>query len=138
MPLRQSDSVRTAKADAAVDLLDVGSGTAAGYAEIRTGSQPATPATAATGTVLATVALQNPAFGAAAAGVATLNDPASVNASATGTAGWVRFYNRSGAVVFDGDVTATGGGGVMTLSSTSLTSGAPVDITGGTWTEPMA
>lgn len=138
MPLRQSDSVRTAKADAAVDKLDVGTGTAGGTIKIYTGAQPATPATAASGTLLATVVCANPAFGAASAGVATLNDPASVNAVATGTAGWARFADRDGAVCFDGDVTATGGGGVVTLSTTSLVSGSPVDITGGTWTEPMA
>ena len=137
MPLRLSDSVRNAKVDAAVDKLDVGTGTAGGTIKIYTGSQPATPATAASGTLLATVVLPNPAFGSASGGSATLNDPASVNAVATGTAGWARFADRDGAVVFDGDVTATGGGGVVTLSSTSLTSGGPVDITGGTYSQPM-
>lgn len=138
MPLRLADATRTAKANAAVDLLDVGTGTAGGTIKIYTGSQPATPATAPSGTLLATVVLANPAFGAASAGVATLTDPASVNAVATGTAGWARFADRDGAAVMDGDVTATGGGGVVTLSSTSLTSGSPVDITGGTYTQPMA
>jgi hypothetical protein len=137
MPLRLSDSARNAKVDAAVDKLDVGTGTAGGTIKIYTGSQPATPATAASGTLLATVVLANPAFGSASGGSATLTDPASVNAVATGTAGWARFADRDGAVVFDGDVTATGGGGVVTLSSTSLTSGAAVDITGGTYTQPM-
>lgn len=138
MPLRLSDSVRNAKVDAAVDKLDGGTGASAGYIEIRSGSQPATPATAASGTVLATVALANPAFGSASGGSATLNDPASVNAAASGTAGWARFYDRAGSVCWDGDVTATGGGGVVTLSSLSLTSGAPVDITGGTYTQPAS
>ena len=137
MALRLSDSVRNAKADAAVDKLDVGTTAAGGSIKIYTGSQPATPATSATGTLLATVVLVNPAFGSASAGVATMADPASVNAVATGTAGWARFADRDGAVCFDGDVTATGGGGVVTLSSTSLTSGGPVDITGGTYTQPM-
>ena len=137
MPLRLSDSVRNAKVAAATGKLDAGTGVAAGYFEIRTGSQPATPATPASGTVLATVALQNPAFGAASNGSASLNDPASVNATATGTAGWARFYDRAGNVCWDGDVTATGSGGVVTLSSTSLTSGSPVDITGGTYAQPM-
>lgn len=138
MPIRLSDSVRSAKADAAVDKLDVGTGTTGGTIKFYTGSQPATPATAASGTLLATVILPNPAFGSASAGVATMGDPASVNAAATGTAGWARFADRDGAVCFDGDVTVTGGGGVVTLSSTSLTSGAPVDVTGGTYTQPMA
>lgn len=137
MPLRLSDSVRNAKVDAAVDKLDVGTGTAGGTIKIYSGSQPATPATSASGTLLATVVLANPAFGSASSGSASLTDPASVNAVATGTAGWARFADRDGAVCFDGDVTATGGGGVVTLSSTSLVSGSPVDITGGTYSQPM-
>ena len=137
MPLRLSDSVRNAKVDAAVDKLDVGTGTAGGTLKIYTGTQPATPATAASGTLLVTVVLPNPAFGSASGGSATLNDPASVNAVASGTAGWARVADRDGNVVFDGDVTATGSGGVVTLSSTALTSGAPVDITGGTYSQPM-
>ena|SRR5690349_6129456 len=134
MPLRLSDSVRNAKVDAAVDTLDVGG---AGTIKIYTGAQPATPATAASGTLLATVVLPSPAFGSASGGSATLNDPASVNAVASGTAGWARFSDGAGTARWDGDVTATGGGGVVTLSSTSLTSGAPVDITGGTYSQPM-
>lgn len=137
MPLRLADATRNAKVNAAVDLLDVGTTTAGGTIKIYSGAQPATPATAASGTLLATVILANPAFGASASGVATLSDPASVNAVATDTAGWARFADRDGAVVFDGHVTATGGGGVVELSSTSLVSGSPVDITGGTYTQPM-
>lgn len=136
MPLRLATGTRNAKADAAVDRLDAGA--AAGTIKIYSGSQPATPETAASGTLLATVTLADPAFGAASTGVASLTDPASVNAAATGTAGWARFADSDGNVVFDGDVTATGGGGVVTLSSTSLTSGSPVDITGGTYTQPAS
>ena len=137
MPLRLSDSVRNAKVSAAVGKLDVGTGTTGGTIKIYSGAQPATPATAASGTLLATVLLANPAFGAASGGSASLTDPASVNAAASGTAGWARFCDRDGNAVFDGDVTATGGGGVVTLSSTALTSGSPVDITGGTYSQPM-
>lgn len=135
MPLRLADATRNAKVNAAVDLLDAGAG--AGTLKIYSGAQPATPATAASGTLLATVTLADPAFGNAASGAASGTDPASVNAVATGTAGWFRAADSTGAVVFDGDVTATGGGGVMTLSSTSLTSGSPVDITSLTYTQPM-
>lgn len=135
MPLRKSIALRNAQANQVTALLDAGAG--AGYVEIRTGSQPATPATAVSGTLLATVTLADPAFGAAASGVATLADPASVNGVADGTAGWARFFDSTGAVVFDGDVTVTGGSGVLRLSSLSITTGGAVDITGGTWTVPM-
>jgi hypothetical protein len=117
-----------------VDLLDVGG---SGTIKIYTGAQPATPATAASGTLLVTITLSATAFGAASGGSASLADPASVNAVATGTAGWARFADGAGSVVFDGDVTATAGGGVVELSSTALTSGNPVDITGGTYSQPM-
>jgi hypothetical protein len=135
MPLRKSDNLRNAQAAQVTALVDAGSG--AGTAEIRTGSQPATPATTATGTLLATVTLQDPAFGSPSAGVATLADPASVNGVADGTAGWVRFKDSTGAAVFDGEVTLTAGSGVLRLSSLNITNGGAVDITGGTWTVPM-
>lgn len=134
--LRINTSARNAACDGVVDLLDAGA--AAGTLKIYTGSQPATPATAPSGTLLATVTLADPAFGASATGVATGTDPASVTAVATGTAGWFRLEDSTGANVFDGDVTATGGGGVMTLSSTALVSGSPVDITSFTVTMPAS
>ena len=135
MPLRLDDTVRNAKVDAAVDLLDAGAGP--GTIKIYTGAQPATPATAASGTLLATVTLADPAFGAASAGSASLTDPASVNAVATGTAGWARFADSNGVTRFDGHVTATGGGGVVEVSNTAITSGYAVDVTGGTYSQPM-
>ena len=49
MATRLATSARNASADGVVDLIDAGP--AAGYLEIRTGSQPATANTAATGTL---------------------------------------------------------------------------------------
>ena len=46
--------------------------------------------------------------------------------------------DSTGANIMDGDVTVTGGGGTMTLSSTSLVSGSPVDITSLTVTMPAS
>jgi hypothetical protein len=122
--------------DALVDLLDAGAG--AGTIQIRSGTRPATANDAATGTLLATVTLADPAFGAAANGVATLTDPAPVTAAAAGTATWFRALDSTGATVMDGSVTATGGGGDLTLATTALTVGLSVDITGGTVTMPGA
>lgn len=136
MALSLATSARTAMCDALVDLVDAGSG--AGTIEIRTGSKPATPNTAATGTLLATVTLADPAFGAAASGVATLTDPAAVDAVADGTAGWFRALDSTGAAVFDGTVTATGGGGDLTLATTTVTTGLSIDVTGGTVTMPAS
>jgi len=131
MPLRISSGAQNAAADAITGL--VGS---TGTLKIYSGAQPATPGTAASGTLLATVTLG--AWSAASAGTASGADPASVTAAATGTAGWFRAASSGGTAVFDGDVTATGGGGVMQLSSTSLVSGGAVDITSVSVTMPAA
>ena len=113
----------------------IDAGTGAGTIQIRTGTSPG-PNTAATGTLLATVTLGDPAFGSVASQSATLNDPAAVTAVASGTAGYCRVLDSDATVVMDGTVTATGGGGDLTLASTSISSGQSVDITGGTLTQP--
>ena len=136
MTLSLANTARTAMCDALVDLLDAGAGAAT--LKIYSGTRPANPDTAITGTLLATVTLIDPAFGNAATGVATLADPASVTAAATGTATHFRAADSTGAAVMDGDVTATGGGGDLELATTSITSGLSVDITGGTVTVPAA
>jgi hypothetical protein len=130
--IRLSTTARSAAADAVVDLIDAGA--AAGTLKIYSGSVGTTANDTPAGTLLATVAWADPAFGAASSGVATATDPASVNASATGTAGCFLVEDSNGNNVFDGTVTATGGGGDLTLSSTSLVSGSPVDITSFTYT----
>ena len=136
MTLSIATAYRTAMCDALVDGLDAGAG--AGTIKIYSGTRPATPNDAITGTLLATVTCADPAFGAAASGVATLTDPASVTASATGIATHFRAADSTGAAVFDGSVTATGGGGDLTLATTSITSGLAVDVTGGTVTVPAS
>ena len=90
MALRLAAATRSVKADAAVDRLDAGSGP--GTIKVYTGTQPATPATSPSGTLLATFTLNDPAYGAAAAGVATLDvDPAlTTTGVAAGDAGWFR------------------------------------------------
>ena len=54
----------------------------------------------------------------------------------TGTAGWFRVTDSNGAGVYDGSVSATGGGGDLQLSSTALATGISVDITSLTYTTP--
>ena len=136
MAIGLATSARNAMCDALVDLFDAGSG--AGKIEIRDGTRPATPNTAATGTLLATVTLIDPAFGSASSGAATLADPASVTGVAAGTATWFRGMDSNNAAVIDGNVTATGGGGDLTLSTTTISVGLTVDITGGTITVPVS
>ena len=132
MSIRLSTTARSAAADAVVDLIDAGA--AAGTLKIYSGSVGTTANDTPAGTLLATIAWADPAFGAASSGVATATDPAAVNASASGTAGCFLVEDSNGNNVFDGTVTATGGGGDLTLSSTALVSGSPVDITSFTYT----
>jgi hypothetical protein len=133
--VRLSTTARNAMADSLVDLLDAGTGAAT--IQIRSGSMPATPQTAATGTLLATVTLADPAAGSAATGVATISDPASVTGAADGTAGWARILDSSNNVVMDCDVTATGGGGAITLNTVTISTGVSVDLGAITVTVPQ-
>ena len=136
MSIRLSTAARNAAADAVVDLIDAGAG--AGTIKIYTGAQPATGNDEGSGTLLATVAFADPAFGAASTGVATATDPAAVTASGTGTAASFVVEDSTGANVFNGTVTATGGGGDLQLSSTALAAGITVDVTSFTYTMPAA
>jgi hypothetical protein len=137
MATRISTAAAKAACDAVVDLLDGGS---PGYIEIRTGAQPATVATAASGTLLGTLTLSNPAFGnatTASPSVATASAITSdTSADATGTAGWFRAYTSAGTAVIDGSVTATGGGGDLTLDSVSIVAGGTIAMTAWTVSHP--
>lgn len=134
MATRISTDARNAAADAVVDLLDAGSDE--GYIEIRTGTQPSNVGDSASGTVLATIPLDDPAFGNASNGVATANSIAQVQASGDGTAGWFRAYDSDDNAILDGSVSVTGGGGDMQLNTTALTTGVNVQITSWTVTMP--
>lgn len=135
MATRLPTATRNAAADAVVDLVDAD--TDPGYIEIRTGSQPASAGDAATGDLLVTFTLDDPAFGAAATGVATLaGTPLTETAVDTGTAGWFRMYDGADNVVLDGSVTPTSGGGQIEINTTSINTGVDVELTSGTVTMP--
>lgn len=92
--------------------------------QIRSGAVPASPETAATGTLLATVTISG-SF-TSSGGVLTAADPAAASVVATGTAGYFRVLTSGARAVMDGDVGTTGAS--MNLSSTSLVSGGTVDL----------
>lgn len=135
MTTRLATIARNAAANAVVDLIDAGA--AAGTLKIYSGTQPATPNDTPAGTLLATVAWADPAFGNAATGVATATDPAAVLGAAAGTAGCFLVEDSDGNNVWDGTVTATGGGGDLELSTTTISVGVTVDITAFTYTQPQ-
>lgn len=134
MTTRIANAAAAAAVNAVVDLLDGGAG--AGYIEIRTGAQPASVQTAASGTLLGTVTLSDPAFGNATSAnpsVATAGAITSdTNADASGNAGWFRAYDSAGTAIIDGSITATGGGGDMTLDNIAIVAGGTIAIT--SWT----
>lgn len=132
MGLRLSPAARNAALDAITALLNAGG---AGTLEIRSGAQPADPATAATGTLLATLTLSATAFAAASSQSAALNAVTSATAAATGTAGWFRLKTNGGTGVVDGTVGTSGA--ELNLSSTSIVSGGTVSITSGSITLPV-
>jgi hypothetical protein len=133
---RISTAARNAAANAIAALADAGAG--AGTIQVRTGAQPATPDDPATGTLLATFTLADPAFGAAVAGVATLDatPPLSATGVADGTAGWFRMLDSTGAAVLDGTVGVAGQ--QLNLNTTTISTSVAVEITSGTLTMPGA
>lgn len=133
--MRLAASSRSAACDAIVDRLDAGSGAAT--IEVRTGSAPSSADDAATGTLLLTFTLADPAFGAASSGVATLASvPRTAIGAAVGTAGWARMLDSDGTKICDLSVGTSGTD--VEISSTSITVGRTVSLTALTITVPAA
>ncbi|MEU8264474.1 hypothetical protein AB0C02_28110 [Micromonospora sp. NPDC048999] len=132
MAIRLPAASRNAAVDAITARLS------GGTIEVRTGAQPASAGDTPTGTLLATFALNAPAFSVASGGAAALAvspQPEAIG-EAAGTAGWWRAKDGSGATVMDGSCTATGGGGDLTLNTATVSVGLALRLTGGTVTMP--
>ena len=132
MAVQLSVAVRNARLDA----IETSIGTSA-VLKIRTGAAPATCATADSGTVLATLNLPTDWMAAASSGSKSKSGTwEDLTADNTGTAGHFRVYASDGTTCgIQGTVTATGGGGDMTLDNTSIASGQAVSITTFTLTD---
>jgi len=135
MALQTSDTV----ANARLDAVETAIGTSA-VLKIRTGAAPANCATADSGTVLATLTLPSDWLAAAASRAKSKSGTwQDTSADATGTAAHFRIYASDGTTChMQGTVTATGGGGDMTLDNTSIASAQQVTITSFTLNEPNA
>lgn len=130
-----STAARNAACDAIVDLIDGGVG--AGYTEIRTGTPPATPATADSGTLLGTLPFSDPAFGAAASGVATANSITSdSSADASGTAGHFRSKDSDGNVIVQGTAGEAADSTDMTFDDKTIIQEGTIAISSYTITVP--
>lgn len=132
-----SSDCRSAACDAIVDRLDLGS--AAGYIQIRTGSPPATPATANSGTLLATLTFSDPAFGSASTGVATASAITSdSSADASGDAGHFRLFDSDGNCKAQGTCGEAADSPDMVFDEKSIVAGGVVAITSMTITVPAS
>ena len=132
MALKLSATVKNARLDA----IETAIGTSA-VLKIRTGAAPAAITDADSGDVLASLTLPSDWMAAANAGAkamtGTWEDASADNA---GTAAHFRIYASDGTTQhIQGTVTATGGGGDMTINNTSIAAGQKVTITGFTLTD---
>lgn len=120
----------TTARNGALDAIETAIGTSA-VLKIRSGSVPADCGTADAGTVLATLSLPSDWLAAASGGSKSKSGTwEDASADATGTAAHFRIYANDGTTVhMQGTITATGGGGDMTLDNTSIASGQQVTIT---------
>ena len=120
----------TTARNAALDAIETAIGASA-ILKIRSGSAPADCGTANSGTVLATLNLPSDWLAAASGGSKSKSGTwEDTSADAAGTAGHFRIYASDGTTVhMQGTITATGGGGDMTLDNTSIASGQTVTIT---------
>lgn len=131
MALQYSTAIRNTRLDVVESTIG-----ASAILKIRTGSAPADCATADSGTVLATVSLPADWMAAASGGTKAMSGTwEDASADATGTAAHFRIYASDGATCgLQGTVTATGGGGDMTVSNTSFASGQAFSVTSFTLT----
>lgn len=108
--------------------------------QLRSGAAPANCAAADTGTLIAEFPLSADWASAAANGIKGLSGlPLSVNAAAAGTLGHYRFKDSAGATCHEqGTITATSGGGDMTVDNTSVNAGQQIQITAYSKTAPGA
>lgn len=138
MTIRLPVATRNSAADTVAARIDAGAG--AGLVRVYSGTQPASADLAATGTLLATFTLNDPAFSAAAGGSAILDVTPTLSATglAAADAGWFRIVDSTGVTVMDGSVTATGGGGDLTMNTITVSVGLVLQLTAGTITMPAA
>lgn len=139
MAFRLAVSTQNRACNSIVQTPDQGSTNATGSIKVYTGTQPATPATTASGTLLATVLLNNPSYGSSSSGQATLVTSPAVSGSvvATGTAGWFRVLDRDGTACWDGSCGASGSGADMIWDNTSFVNGGTATINSMTISVPM-
>jgi len=107
--------------------------------QIRSGAQPANCAAADSGTLLAELTLPSDWLTAPSNGAVALAGSWSGTGAAAGTAAHYRLKDSAGSVCHDqGSITATGGGGDMTVDNTNVAVGQAVTVTSWSLTQSGA
>jgi len=135
MAHRLSTAARNASVAGVAALFDAGAGPAT--IAIRTGGQPTNVGDADTGTLLGTLPMSDPAFGAPVTGTVTASAITSdTNADASGTAGHYRAKDSTGAVIADG--TCGLGSGDLSFNNNVIVAGGTIAISSYTMTQPIS
>ena len=126
--LQFGDAVRNARLDAFESAV-----LTAPKLRIMSGAMPANCATADSGTLLCEMALpsdyMNPASGGSKSKLGTWTGTGDAGAGAGTNAGYFRIKNTAGAITHcQGDISATGGGGAMTLDNINIATGQTVTV----------
>lgn len=120
-------AMRNSLADLVVDSLDTGAASpSVGILEFQTSGD----------VEVATCQFSMPAFGAASGGTATANAITADPSATGGTIAKARGKNSSGTEIFACSVTATGGGGDITMNSVVVSAGQQVSMTSLTYSAP--
>lgn len=126
MAITHATATRNVLADAIDAQVNAGTADLGGDLDIKASS-----------TTLVEITFQDPAFGAAAAGVITLAGvPLSNTAVAAGVADNFDVKSRDNVIIFTGTATLTSGGGDIELDNTNIAIGQTVEITSLTYTAP--
>lgn len=126
MSLQLSDTVRNAQLDAIETA--IGTGAILKIYDL-TGAAPANCAAAITATLIATITCPTDWMNAASGASKTKLGTWSVAASGSGIADFFRLFASDGTTCHaQGTVTATGGGGDMTVDNTNIASGQTVTV----------
>jgi hypothetical protein len=134
MTIQLSVAARNARLDA----FETAAGATAKL-QLRSGAQPADCSTAASGTLLCEITLPADYLAAASAGSKAKLGTWSGTGAAAGTAAHFRIVDNAGTTChMQGSVTATGGGGDMTLDNTSIAASQAVSVTTFTLNEANA
>tara|TARA_R110000868_G_scaffold24342_2_gene96273 strand:+ start:2644 stop:3027 length:384 start_codon:yes stop_codon:yes gene_type:complete len=126
MSVTHSTALRDTLCNAAVDALDAGSADASGDMRIDTSGN----------VEVALLVFSNPAFGASSSGTATASAITSDTNADGGTAAKAILRNRDNTTCISCSVTASGGGGDLIISNTTVGVGDTVSCSSLTYSAP--